>query len=288
MRFSIFLAAATCAAFSATAQTVNYTYDELGRLVEVENDRNTPDPNDDITTDYVYDAAGNRTQVAIQGTGNQGGGGASTYSIDNPVVTAYSIDNPVVTEGDLISFTITRTGGLDSPDTVLLSTVGQFGATAPGDFDHLNTTFVFEATTGPAQTKIVTVQTHCDTEVESQERVRLYLYADETETLLNDANSDAIGTSFVNDGPNTCNGGGGATLIQLLMSSPMDTRSIQQTSQLTPTSWMRSSTEQEPSIPFASLKTERWSKMKTTPHTRDGEAIPQIPMAGRCQRAHTL
>ncbi len=66
--------AALCAAFSpAAAQEVKtYTYDALGRLVEV---KNTNGPNNNTTTSYNYDPASNRTQVSTTGSSNPGGGG---------------------------------------------------------------------------------------------------------------------------------------------------------------------------------------------------------------------
>ena len=48
--------ALTTVAFLVAAQTINYTYDEAGRLKSVTNTANE-------TAEYVYDAAGNLTQI---------------------------------------------------------------------------------------------------------------------------------------------------------------------------------------------------------------------------------
>lgn len=45
-------------------ETVNYSYDELGRLVKVENSGNV---NNNVVSNYAYDKAGNRTNVKVTG-----------------------------------------------------------------------------------------------------------------------------------------------------------------------------------------------------------------------------
>jgi len=58
------------ATLSATAssspmnETVNYSYDELGRLVKVENSGTV---NNNVVSNYAYDKAGNRTNVKVTG-----------------------------------------------------------------------------------------------------------------------------------------------------------------------------------------------------------------------------
>jgi YD repeat-containing protein len=58
--------------------TIQYTYDALGRLVKTVNQGG---PNDQVTSDYAYDKAGNRTNVNVSnspnGNGNGSGDGAS-------------------------------------------------------------------------------------------------------------------------------------------------------------------------------------------------------------------
>lgn len=58
--------------------TIKYTYDALGRLVKVQHEGGV---NNQITSDYAYDKAGNRTNVSVSnspnGAGNGAGDGAS-------------------------------------------------------------------------------------------------------------------------------------------------------------------------------------------------------------------
>ncbi|WP_442947386.1 hypothetical protein [Novosphingobium sp.] len=58
--------------------TVEYTYDALGRLVEVKHKGGV---NDQVTSNYAYDKAGNRTNVNVSnspnGNDNGSGDGAS-------------------------------------------------------------------------------------------------------------------------------------------------------------------------------------------------------------------
>ncbi len=66
-------AAMLMASTPATAQeNKTYTYDALGRLVTV---KKAGGPNDQTTSTYDYDKAGNRTQVSTSGSANGGGGG---------------------------------------------------------------------------------------------------------------------------------------------------------------------------------------------------------------------
>jgi YD repeat-containing protein len=45
-------------------ETVNYSYDELGRLVKVEDRKSA---NNNVISNYAYDKAGNRTNVKVTG-----------------------------------------------------------------------------------------------------------------------------------------------------------------------------------------------------------------------------
>jgi len=45
-------------------ETVNYSYDALGRLVKVENSGTV---NNNVISNYAYDKAGNRTNVKVTG-----------------------------------------------------------------------------------------------------------------------------------------------------------------------------------------------------------------------------
>lgn len=74
MRLAMWLAATSLMSWASTplsaGETVSYTYDALGRLVVVQHAGTV---NDGVTTDIVYDAAGNRTSYEVTGSGNNNG-----------------------------------------------------------------------------------------------------------------------------------------------------------------------------------------------------------------------
>ncbi len=72
------------------AETITYTYDALGRLIEVSS---SGDVNDGVVASHAYDDAGNRTVLTVTGT--------------EP---SFSIQNVSVTEGGDLIFTVTRAG----------------------------------------------------------------------------------------------------------------------------------------------------------------------------------
>lgn len=63
-------------------ETVTYTYDALGRLVESSSARGpaTSPPTEKITTKIEYDPAGNRKSYSVSGSANGGGDGGSGAS----------------------------------------------------------------------------------------------------------------------------------------------------------------------------------------------------------------
>jgi YD repeat-containing protein len=65
----LFIVLALAAAAPASAAgTLTYTYDALGRLIQV---RSAGGINDGITTSYAYDRAGNRTSVVVTGAASR-------------------------------------------------------------------------------------------------------------------------------------------------------------------------------------------------------------------------
>jgi YD repeat-containing protein len=73
------LAVVVCASkIAGAAQTVTYAYDALGRLTDVQI---LAGPGNGVTQNYVYDAAGNRTQQTISAPGQ----GTVTLSVPNPL-----------------------------------------------------------------------------------------------------------------------------------------------------------------------------------------------------------
>lgn len=58
----------------SAAETANYTYDALGRVVRVER---SGGPSNGEQADYSYDPAGNRSNVTVTGASNGGGSGGN-------------------------------------------------------------------------------------------------------------------------------------------------------------------------------------------------------------------
>lgn len=65
--FLLLAAAASCASPAFAAETIAYTYDAKGRLVQV---ARTGTVNDGVTTAYVHDKADNRTSKTTTGSPN--------------------------------------------------------------------------------------------------------------------------------------------------------------------------------------------------------------------------
>ena len=69
-RIEKLLIALTVAALAATAmagETITYSYDARGRLVKVQHSGSV---NNNVTTNYSYDKADNRTNVTVTGSAN--------------------------------------------------------------------------------------------------------------------------------------------------------------------------------------------------------------------------
>ena len=56
------IAALTAAAMASASETINYSYDARGRLVQV---RHGGSVNNNVTANYQYDKADNRTNVNV-------------------------------------------------------------------------------------------------------------------------------------------------------------------------------------------------------------------------------
>ena len=55
------------ASIASASETINYSYDAKGRLVQVERTKGTAPP---VTTQYKHDKADNRTNVTVTGSTN--------------------------------------------------------------------------------------------------------------------------------------------------------------------------------------------------------------------------
>lgn len=144
------LAVAVPTSSSYAGETKTYTYDALGRLVEVDH---TGTANDSVATDYAYDAVGNRTSFDRTAT-------------STPTPTAnLSINSASEEEGNALTFTVTRTGNLSLATSVDYAT-SNATAVAPGDYTASSNTLTFAAN---QQTATFTVTTQEDSTVESDE-----------------------------------------------------------------------------------------------------------------------
>lgn len=97
MRY-LFLAAALIAGPTVhAAETITFTYDELGRLVR---SGTAGGPKPGVVTTYTYDPAGNRAKVQVTGAGT--GSPTCSFAISDATVDARS--------GNPLEFIVARTG----------------------------------------------------------------------------------------------------------------------------------------------------------------------------------
>ena len=125
---------ASAAAFAASAQTINYSYDEAGRLKSVTNTINE-------TAEYIYDAAGNLTQIR--------------RTVANvPAVTDFRPDGGPV--GTVVTISGANFNATPASNTVRFN--GTLAAVSAATTTQLVTTVPADATSGP-----VSVQTAAGT-----------------------------------------------------------------------------------------------------------------------------
>lgn len=76
VKLALFCFTVILAQSANAAETVSYTYDARGRLVQVVR---SGTPNNGVSSTYTYDKADNRTNVTVTGSsnGNGSGGGAT-------------------------------------------------------------------------------------------------------------------------------------------------------------------------------------------------------------------
>jgi hypothetical protein len=145
LRRALLLVMALSALAPAVAQeTITYTYDARGRLINA--DHGTTGPNAGVSSAYTYDNADNRTQVVV----NVGGGVTLTLSpttLPNGTVgTSYSTQ--ISASGGTSPYTYSKTSGT-LPTGLTLSSAGLLSGTptAAGPY-----TFTVTATDSASQT----------------------------------------------------------------------------------------------------------------------------------------
>lgn len=154
---------------SASAEPQLYTYDSMGRLIQVERG-SSPSA---VYAAYIYDKAGNRTNTTV-----------STQPATPPAVITFSIGNASVTEGGLLSFTVAKSGSATTSFSVNYGT-GNGSAAAPGDYTASSSMLTFAAS---ETAKNITIATIDDTVIEGNE--------DNLVTLSAPTGGASLGTSI--------------------------------------------------------------------------------------------
>jgi YD repeat-containing protein len=158
MRTSLPLCLLLLSSTAASAESITYSYDTVGRLTGTSR---SGGPNNGLITGTSYDEAGNRTAHAT-GSAAQPIANASIFSISGPAAS--------VTEGSPASFTVTRTGtAATSLRFAYATTAGTAGAL---DFTQSSGTLAFL----PLQTQAtISIPTTADSLTESAEQFSVSL-----------------------------------------------------------------------------------------------------------------
>lgn len=176
------LLASTClfSTNSAASETTTYTYDALGRLVQVSNAGTI---NNGLNSAYSYDPAGNRSNVTVTGGG-----------------VIFSIGDVSGAEGGSLQFTVTKSGATTDSFTVNYTTADGT-ATAGSDYNSATNSLVF----APSDTsKTVTVTTVDDAVYEGNETFYVNISGAAGATI---SDSQGIGTIIENETPPSLCGG---------------------------------------------------------------------------------
>jgi hypothetical protein len=192
MRISVFLGAASAAAIAVAApllaaETIAYSYDARGRLIQVSR---TGTVNNGLNTGYSFDKADNRIQ-AWTGTGSPPAPPSPPPppppppAPPSPPPPSFAIANATaVGEGGTLVFAVTKSGSATSSFSVNYATGTGGSATSGSDFTAGSGTLTFTAS---ETSKVVSVATIDDNAVESAETVPV--------TLSSPSGGASLGTS---------------------------------------------------------------------------------------------
>lgn len=173
-------------------ETINYTYDSLGRLVAA---KSTGTVNNNQVASYCYDAAGNRFYAEAVSTGtaaNCATAPTPTPTPTSPRPPSLSINSGSTTEGGTITFTVLLSAAHTTTVTVDYATA--LGTALGGDFYATSGTLTFT----PGQTsKSVAVTTKQDTKVENSESFYVNLANATGGSYI--AHGSGVGTIFDDD-----------------------------------------------------------------------------------------
>lgn len=145
----------------ASAATINYEYDNLGRVKAVIHD-------DGTRTDYAYDQAGNRTTVSTTGP---------TGTVQLTASSAAVAENVA---GGIVTITVSRTGGSNGAASVNYATSN---GTAAAAGDYTSTSGTLNWTNGDAANKTFNVPIIDDSTYEGNETFTVTLSAATGATL---------------------------------------------------------------------------------------------------------
>ena len=172
---SLICAALLCFTPASASETISYTYDTSGHLVQVSR---TNGVNNGIKSCFAFDSADNRTMSAVATAGCPIG---------------FSIDSVSATEGGSLVFTVTKSGTATTAVTVNYACASET-ATINTDFTCASGQLSFQTTD---TSKTITVATTQDTTVESNETFKVTLSSPSGGAVL--ADPQGIGTIIDND-----------------------------------------------------------------------------------------
>jgi uncharacterized protein RhaS with RHS repeats len=175
-----FCLAALCLFFITSApgsETISYTYDALGRLVQVDRSGSI---NSGAQSTYSYDSAGNRTSTS------------ATTPTSTCLGVSFSVNDVAVYEGTPLVFIITKSGTAGGSCSVSYATAN-FTAVTPNDYAAASGTHTFAAN---ETTKTVSITTVIAGPNESTESMRLNLSGPTGGATISD--SQGTGTIYNN------------------------------------------------------------------------------------------
>lgn len=144
------LAIVACSAAVWAAETVTYTYDELGRLKSAQ----YPDGKK-IT--YTYDATGNRTQAAITQNNAPVANDDSASAVTPGSVTIYVLGNDTDPNNDPITITSATSGGLGAVTVINNGTALRYDPTGYLELPFETDSFTYTISDGLGGTAEATV-----------------------------------------------------------------------------------------------------------------------------------
>ena len=183
MRARLRLAVCTllCATSLQASETITYTYDARGRLIQVDHAGSV---NDSVNACYAYDQTDNRSNVTV----------ATSDCGSSPAV-SFSISDAGAAEGSPLTFTVTKNGTATGSHSVSYATANAT-AVAGSDYTSAANSLTFLATDTQKSFAVATIN---DSAVEAEETLSVTLSAPTGGAVVADAHG--IGTIAASDSP---------------------------------------------------------------------------------------